>query len=81
MIQQESRLTVTDNSGAREVMCIRVLGGTRKLASAGRVLHNKVLLFAALLAQSASARCTVSASRIQVCAAVKMISAAAEPRF
>lgn len=30
MIQQESRLSVADNSGAKEVMCIRVLGGTRK---------------------------------------------------
>ncbi|HNS18841.1 MAG TPA: 50S ribosomal protein L14 [Bacteroidales bacterium] len=30
MIQQESRLTVADNSGAREVLCIRVLGGTGK---------------------------------------------------
>jgi large subunit ribosomal protein L14 len=30
MIQQESRLKVADNSGAKEVMCIRVLGGTRK---------------------------------------------------
>jgi large subunit ribosomal protein L14 len=30
MIQQESRLVVADNSGAREVLCIRVLGGTRK---------------------------------------------------
>ncbi|HLN52110.1 MAG TPA: 50S ribosomal protein L14 [Lentimicrobium sp.] len=30
MIQQESRLTVADNSGAKEVLCIRVLGGTRK---------------------------------------------------
>ncbi|MDR0538316.1 MAG: 50S ribosomal protein L14 [Tannerellaceae bacterium] len=30
MIQQESRLTVTDNSGAREALCIRVLGGTKK---------------------------------------------------
>ncbi len=30
MIQQESRLSVADNSGAREVLCIRVLGGTRK---------------------------------------------------
>jgi len=30
MIQQESRLTVADNSGAKEVACIRVLGGTRK---------------------------------------------------
>lgn len=30
MIQQESRLTICDNSGAKEVLCIRVLGGTRK---------------------------------------------------
>ncbi len=30
MIQQESRLAVTDNSGAKEILCIRVLGGTRK---------------------------------------------------
>ena len=30
MIQQESRLSVADNSGAKEVMCIRVLGGTRR---------------------------------------------------
>jgi len=30
MIQQESRCSVADNSGAKEVLCIRVLGGTRK---------------------------------------------------
>ena len=30
MIQQESRLIVTDNSGAKEILCIRVLGGTRR---------------------------------------------------
>ena len=30
MIQQESRVKVADNSGAKEVLCIRVLGGTRK---------------------------------------------------
>jgi len=36
MIQQESRLNVADNSGAKEVLCIRVLGGTkRKYASLG----------------------------------------------
>ncbi len=29
MIQQESRLAVADNSGAKEVLCIRVLGGTK----------------------------------------------------
>jgi large subunit ribosomal protein L14 len=30
MIQQESRLNVADNSGAKEILCIRVLGGTRR---------------------------------------------------
>lgn len=36
MIQQESRLKVADNSGAREVLCIRVLGSTgRRYASLG----------------------------------------------
>ncbi len=36
MIQQESRLRVADNSGAKEVLCIRVLGGTRsRYASLG----------------------------------------------
>lgn len=38
MIQQESRLKVADNSGAREVLCIRVLGGSRRrYASIGDV--------------------------------------------
>ena len=30
MVQQESRLNVADNSGANEVLCIRVLGGSKK---------------------------------------------------
>jgi large subunit ribosomal protein L14 len=39
MIQAESRLTVADNSGAREVLCIRVLGGTgRRYASVGDMI-------------------------------------------
>ena len=39
MIQQESRLRVADNSGAREVLCIRVLGGSgRRYASLGDVI-------------------------------------------
>ena len=38
MIQQESRLRVADNTGAREILCIRVLGGTkRRYASIGDV--------------------------------------------
>ena len=39
MIQQETRLDVADNTGAREVMCIKVLGGSRKrFASVGDVI-------------------------------------------
>ena len=39
MIQQQSRLRVADNSGAREIMCIRVLGGSgRRYASVGDVI-------------------------------------------
>ena len=39
MIQAETRLTVCDNSGAREALCIRVLGGTgRRYASVGDVI-------------------------------------------
>lgn len=39
MIQMQSRLRVADNSGAREVMCIKVLGGTkRRWASIGDVI-------------------------------------------
>ena len=39
MIQQESRLAVTDNSGAKEALCIRVLGGSgRRYANIGDVV-------------------------------------------
>lgn len=39
MIQQESRLNVADNSGAKEVLCIKVLGGTRRrYASVGDII-------------------------------------------
>ena len=39
MIQQESRLRVADNSGAREVLCIKVLGGSkRRYAGIGDVI-------------------------------------------
>jgi len=39
MIQVETRLAVADNSGAREVLCIRVLGGTRRrYATVGDVI-------------------------------------------
>jgi large subunit ribosomal protein L14 len=43
MIQTESRLKVADNSGAREVLCIRVLGGSgRRYASVGDVFIGTV---------------------------------------
>ena len=38
MIQQESYLNVADNSGARKLMCIRVLGGNRRYAGIGDVI-------------------------------------------
>ncbi len=39
MIQQETRLTVADNTGAKEVMCIKVLGGSRRrYASLGDII-------------------------------------------
>lgn len=43
MIQQESRLRVADNTGAREVLCIRVLGGSgRRYASVGDTIVGSV---------------------------------------
>ena len=43
MIQQETRCTVADNSGAREVLCIRVLGGSsRRYAGVGDVIVGSV---------------------------------------
>jgi large subunit ribosomal protein L14 len=39
MIQQESRLRIADNTGAREILCIRVLGGSmRRYASVGDII-------------------------------------------
>ena len=43
MIQQESRLRVADNTGAREILCIRVLGGShRRYARVGDVIVGTV---------------------------------------
>jgi large subunit ribosomal protein L14 len=43
MIQQETRLRVADNSGAREILCIRVLGGShRRYAGVGDVIVGTV---------------------------------------
>jgi large subunit ribosomal protein L14 len=38
MIQQESRLRVADNTGARELLCIRVVAGGRNVAGVGDVI-------------------------------------------
>ena len=38
MIQPQTMLTVADNTGARKIMCIRVLGGSRKFARVGDII-------------------------------------------
>jgi len=58
MVQQESRLSVADNSGAKEVLCIRVLGGTKKrYASVGDKI---VVSVKSALSSSAMKKGTVS---------------------
>ena len=58
MIQTESRLSVADNSGAREVLCIRVLGGTgRRYASVGDTI---VVTVKSAIPSSDVKKCTVS---------------------
>ena len=61
MIQQESRLKVADNTGAKEILCIRVLGGSGRryanigdviVASVKRLLQTALLKKAKLLKQS-----------------------------
>jgi large subunit ribosomal protein L14 len=43
MIQQESRLRVADNTGAKEILCIRVLGGSgRRYARIGDIIVGTV---------------------------------------
>ncbi len=58
MVQQESRLSVADNSGAREVLCIRVLGGTgKRYASVGDTI---VVSVKSAMSSSALKKGTVS---------------------
>lgn len=38
MIQSQTKLTVADNTGAKKIMCIRVLGNNRKIASVGDII-------------------------------------------
>ena len=58
MIQQETRLTVADNSGAKEALCIRVLGGTgRRYASVGDII---VVAVKSVIPSSDLKKCAVS---------------------
>ncbi len=58
MVQQESRLNVADNSGAKEVLCIRVLGGTgKRYASVGDTI---VVTVKTALSSSSMKKGTVS---------------------
>ncbi len=62
MIQQESRLRVADNSGAKEVLCIKVLGGSkRRYASIGDVFTATVkeAIPGAAVTQGEVVRCVV----------------------
>ena len=66
MIQQESRLRVADNSGAKEVLCIKVLGGSRRrYASIGDVFVASVkdALPGAAVRKSDIVRCVVVRTR------------------
>ena len=66
MIQQESRLRVADNSGAKEVLCIKVLGGSgRRYASIGDVFVASVkdALPGAAVRKSDIVRCVVVRAR------------------
>ena len=66
MIQQETRLQVADNSGAKEVLCIRVLGGTHhRYATVGDqiVVAIKSALLAATLRRVRSPRLSLSVQR------------------
>lgn len=58
MIQQESKLTVADNSGAKEVLCINVLGGTgKRYASIGDTI---IVTVKSALTSSALKKGTIS---------------------
>ena len=64
MIQQESRLTVADNSGAKEALCIRVLGGTgKRYATLGDII---VVAVKSVIPSSDLKKGTVSKAVIEV---------------
>ncbi len=67
MIQQESRLVVADNSGAKEILCIRVLGGTRR-----RYAHVGDIIVATV--KSATPNTTVKKSEVVKAVVVRTTS-------
>ena len=72
MIQQESRLKVADNSGAKEVLCIRVLGGTgRRYAGVG----DKIVV----TVKSAISSATVKKGQVMTAVIVRTINKVARP--
>ena len=69
MIRQESRLSVADNSGAKTVLCIRVLGGTkRKYASIGDkiIVTVKSALSSSSMKKGAVSRAVIVRTRKEV---------------
>ena len=77
MLQQESRMKVADNSGAKEVLCIRVLGGTkRRYASIGDlvVVSVKHALPAGNIKKGTVSRAVVVRTRKEVRRAMGRIS-------
>ena len=45
MIQPQTYLTVADNTGAKQLMCIRVLGNNRKYANVGDVIIGDIVIY------------------------------------
>ncbi len=75
MIQQESYLKVADNTGAKEIKCIRVLGGSkRKYGNIGDVIVASVLPSARLLPAALSRRARssrpLSSAALRACVAL-----------
>ena len=64
MIQQESFLKVADNTGAKEIKCIRVLGGSkRKYGNIGDVIVASCLLYTSPMPQKTGRRTSTSSAR------------------
>ena len=72
MVQQESRLKVADNTGAKELLCIRVMGGsTRRYANIGVVMVACV--------KDASRRCVVKICDVVKAVVVRTVNSTRRP--